>query len=94
MTSRAVFTRMTELDWSIQADRRNITRLAVFHKAHEGHLSIPVPNLLHLLTRPTRRTHNKSYIEIRANRGGLTITKAPKANGLRYLYKWPWCPRK
>ena len=74
----SVTTMMKELDWGTLADRRKIAKLAVFHKAHEGHLSIPVRNLLHPVTRPTRRTHNKSYIEIRANKDTFKYSFLPR----------------
>ena len=34
------------LEWGTLAHRRKITQVTVFHKATEGHLSIPVRNLL------------------------------------------------
>ena len=78
---------MEELDWRTLADRRKIARLAVFHKAHDGHLSIPVRNLQHPVTRPTRRTHNKSYIEIRANKDTFKYSFLP-----RTLTEWNSLP--
>ena len=63
----SVTTMLKDLNWSMLAERRKIARLAVFRKAHEGHLSILVRNMLHPVTRPTRRTHNKSYIKLQPN---------------------------
>ena len=69
---------LKDLNWSTLAERRKIARLAVFHKAHEGHLSIPVRNLLHPVTRPTRRTHNKSYIELQPNKDTYKYSFLPR----------------
>ena len=74
----SVTTMLKDLNWSTLAERRKIARLAVFHKAHEGHLSIPVRNLLHPVTRPTRRTHNKSYIELQPNKDTYKYSFLPR----------------
>jgi hypothetical protein len=55
---------LQDLHWSTLDNRRKITRLSVFNKACQGHLAIPIENLLHPVKRPTRRTHSKSYINI------------------------------
>ena len=34
----------------------------MFQKAYEGHLAVPVQNLLHPVTRFTRNLHSKSFI--------------------------------
>ena len=49
---------LEDLNWSTLAERRKIARLAVFHKAYEGHLSIPVRNLLHPVMRIGEHTTN------------------------------------
>jgi hypothetical protein len=74
----SVTSMLKELNWSTLAERRKITRLYIFFKAHEGYLSIPVRNLLCPVTRPTRRTHQKSYIEL-----------SPKKD----TYKYSFIPR-
>lgn len=55
---------MQQLDWKPLANRRKITRLSIFQKACQGHLAIPIENLLHPVTRPTRKTHSKAFINI------------------------------
>ena len=74
----SVTTMLKDLNWCTLAERRKIARLAVFHKAHEGHLSIPVQNLLHPVTCPTRRTHNKSYIELQPNKDTYKYSFLPR----------------
>ena len=53
---------MQELNWPHLATRRKIARICLFQKAYEGHLAVPVRNLLHPVTRFTRNLHSKSFI--------------------------------
>lgn len=54
---------LQDLDWPLLATRRKISRLSLFQKAHEGHLAVPVRTLLHPVTRFTRNSHSKSFIQ-------------------------------
>ena len=58
----SVTTMMQELNWPPLATRRKIAWICLFQKAYEGHLAIPVQNLLHPVTRFTRNLHSKSFI--------------------------------
>ena len=74
----SVSSMLKELGWSTLAERRRIARLTTFFKAHEGYLSIPVRDLLHPVTRLTRRSHNKSYIEISTNKDSFKYSFLPR----------------
>ena len=80
-TGRAVLQpcMMKELDWSTLAQKKD-RQTGCFPQStcNEGHRSIPVQNLLHPVTHPTRRTHNKSYIEIRANKDTFKYSFLPR----------------
>ena len=58
------------LEWGTLAHQRKITRVTVFHKAIEGHLSIPVRNLLRPVQRSTRRFTFKVFYRA-PNKQGL-----------------------
>ena len=66
------------LEWGTLAHRRKITRVTVFHKAIEGHLSIPVQNLLRPVQRSTRRSHSKSFIELQTNKDCFKYSFIPR----------------
>jgi len=83
----SVTSMLKDLGWMTLAERRKITRLYIFYKAHEGYLSIPVRNLLHPVTRLTRRSHNKSYIELQTNKDTFKFSFVP-----RTLKEWNSLP--
>ena len=66
------------LEWGTLAHRRKITRVTVFHKAIEGHLSIPVRNLLRTVQRSTRKSHSKSFIELQTNKDCFKYSFIPR----------------
>jgi hypothetical protein len=74
----SVTTMIKDLHWETLAHRRKISRLTVFHKAHEGHLSIPVQNLLHPVQRITRRLHSKSFIELQTSKDCYKFSFLPQ----------------
>ena len=53
-----------ELEWDSLSTRRKITRLSILHKAMGGYLALPVQNYLIPARRITRRSQNKSFIEL------------------------------
>ncbi len=69
---------MQELNWKSLTTRRKINRISVFQKACQGHLAIPTESLLHPVTRPTRRTHSKSFINISSKSDSYKYSFIPR----------------
>jgi hypothetical protein len=74
----SVTTMLKDLNWTTLTTRRKITRLSVFQKAYQGHLAIPVESLLHPVSRPTRRTHSKSFINVAASTDTYKFSFLPR----------------
>ncbi|XP_072047020.1 uncharacterized protein [Amphiura filiformis] len=55
-------------NWSSLQQRRKIARLSTFQKAYQGYLSIPIRTLLRPVTRTTRRSHSKAFIEVQTTK--------------------------
>ena len=56
-----------KLEWESLADRRQIRKLVIFHKAVHGHLSIPLGNLMQSTTRSSQHTNSRAFTTLTAN---------------------------
>ena len=86
--NRASVTEMLKnSNWSSLQQRRKIARLSTFQKAYQGYLSIPIRTLLRPVTRNTRRSHNKAFIELSASKDCFKHSFLP-----RTLKEWNSLP--
>ncbi|XP_072039419.1 uncharacterized protein [Amphiura filiformis] len=69
---------MKDLDMETLADRRKIDRLSILQKAREGHLALPVQNILQPTHRLTKRSHANSYQELQVNKGVFKYSFYPR----------------
>jgi hypothetical protein len=69
---------MKELQMCPLQERRKIDRLSIFHKGREGHLALPVRNVLHPTLRPTKRSHSNSYQELQVNKDVFKFSFYPR----------------
>ncbi|XP_072048268.1 uncharacterized protein [Amphiura filiformis] len=69
---------MKDLDMETLADRRKIDRLSILQKAREGHLALPVQNILQPTHRLTKRSHANSYQELQVNKDVFKYSFYPR----------------
>ena len=67
-----------KLEWESLANRRQIRRLVIFHKAVHGHLSIPLGNLMQPATRSSRHTNSRAFTTITAHKDCYKHSFLPK----------------
>ena len=59
---------LNKLNWDSLQSRRTARRLIIFHKSINGHLSLPVGNLLQPAPRASRHSNFKSFVTLTANK--------------------------
>ena len=59
---------LNKLDWESLQSRRTARCLIIFHKSINGHLSLPVGNLLQPAPRASRHSNSKSFVTLTANK--------------------------
>lgn len=69
---------LNKLEWETLAERRHIRRLAIFHKAVNGHLSLPVGNLLQPSQRSSRHSNSKAFNTIATSKDCYKYSFLPK----------------
>ena len=68
----------SSVEWELLTDRRQTRRLIIFHKAVQGHLSIPLGNLTQLATRPLRHTNSRAFTTLTASKDCYKHSFMPK----------------
>ena len=67
-----------KLEWESLSDRRLTRRLAIFHKAIHGHLSIPLGNLTQPANRYSRHTNSRAFNTLTATKDCYKFSFMPK----------------
>jgi hypothetical protein len=69
---------ISDLGWQPLSSRRKIDRLTTMHKAREGHLALPLRNILHPVQRSTKRSHEYAYQEFQTNKDTFKFSFYPR----------------
>ena len=69
---------LKDLDWPSLQTRRKIDRLTILQKAREGHLALPLRNVLHPAQRLTKRSHINAYQELQTNKDTFKFSFFPR----------------
>ena len=78
-----------KLEWESLANRRQIRRLVIFHKAVHGHLSIPLGNLMQPATRSSRHINSRAFTTITANKDCYKHSFLPKSETIKDWHSLP-----
>ena len=70
---------LKDLDWRPLQTRRKIDRLTILQKAREGHLALPLQNVLHPAQGLTKHSHVNAYQELQTNKDTYKFSFFPRS---------------
>ena len=74
----AVTKMLRDLEWESLADRRQTSRLVILYKSLNGHLSLPIGNLVQPIDRTSRHTNSKGFKQLKASKDVYKYSFLPR----------------